>query len=246
MGLGVLSLGLWGCAGSGVSYQGKSQVPVARGEQLDRGGSASVGAHQLGSVSAMCQRSDVAHGFEGATWSEIGCSHALLRAAISQRAAASGASQLVSMECTGRPEVDTELSCTAEAWGPESPAEFEAPNSVRESTSLEGREERAWHVHLESQLDERLIAEHGGEPDPWQPVRPQEVRELAVAGVVDFRLGDLTAYCDPGACDEADLRHGLRAAAGRIGAHSLIGVRCVTQSDGPRCVASVARTPQEK
>jgi hypothetical protein len=71
------------------------------------------------------------------------------------------------------------------------------------------------------------------------------VREVDAARVGERRLGDLTAFCAEG-CSVHGLREGLRAAAGRLGASTLAGVRCIEKDGARRCVASISAPEQEE
>jgi hypothetical protein len=52
-------------------------------------------------------------------------------------------------------------------------------------------------------------------------------------------LGDLSTRCEAG-CTRASARNGLRLAAARMGARTLVDVRCATRDRGWLCVGTAA------
>jgi hypothetical protein len=87
----------------------------------------------------------------------------------------------------------------------------------------------AWRVHVDFWPARGRV----GRP----AIDPRDVAEVSFAQQGHDRLGDLRAQCSSD-CSVSSARAALRAAAGAIGATSLVGVRCI---DGPEpsCVASV-------
>lgn len=237
-----------GCASGAISYRGQSQTPTLTASQLQERATAPENHRLLGEVAASCRRVEVAEGFEAVSWSDLGCSPELLRRAIAQKAAAQGATMLVDSECDGLESSSSGIDCSAQAWankGSDS-ANSGLPEVSPSLVSATGSEriERAWLVYVDSHLTTASGVQRAAAVAT--PISANAVRELAVIGMQDFRLGDLTAYCETGQCDEQDLRGGLRAAAGRVGADALVAVRCFSPSEGPRCVASIARSPTEQ
>jgi len=71
------------------------------------------------------------------------------------------------------------------------------------------------------------------------PLADGEVGEVDFPRAGFTRLGDVRARAD-GPCSLDTLRAALRAAAARVGATSVVDVRCVTTDGSPFCVASLA------
>jgi hypothetical protein len=76
---------------------------------------------------------------------------------------------------------------------------------------------------------------------PRPPVAPEQVAEIDFPRVGQVSLADLRAHCCEEKCSEGSVRMALRAAAARVGATSLVAIRCVRgPDDAPACVASAA------
>jgi hypothetical protein len=232
------------CAANGVTYSGASQPPVLDPARLGSGDEAPPDQHQLGRIGARCTLADAGGGLDGVALSDVGCSTALLQAALRERAARAGGTFLVDLHCA---PAEAELApgsaatCSANVWGLNDPARVAGTEPLRVNVDARGPAaplapafgavEEAWRVRV----------------DYW-PVPGQKVRTPVAAdqvGEIDFprvgftRLGDVRARADE-SCSIDTLRGALRAAAARIGATSVIGVRCIAEGDTQSCVASVA------
>jgi hypothetical protein len=235
--------GLFGCA-PGVSYSGETRPQLVPARALASGDRAPAGQERLGRVSASCESLAVTGAFAGALLSEVSCSLPLLLAALRDHAASVGGTFLLEPRCDadgGSPPL--ELSCEAELWGPVDAAGFVAPETptpinvdalgpAAPGAPAWGSVTEAWQVRLD-------FHPAGG----WRalpPLRPDEVHEVAFARVQERPLGDLVAYCEPGEqCAAASVRAALRAAAARLGASALVGVRCIRESGATRCIGSL-------
>jgi hypothetical protein len=238
------------CAANGVSYSGASQRPVLDPARLGSGDEAPPGQHRLGRLSAKCTLADARGGLDGVALSDVGCSTALLQAALRERAARAGGVFLVDLHCDpAHAELapGSSASCRADVWGLEdrasgdparvagssepSPVNVDAHGPAAPLAPAFGQVEEAWRVFV----------------DYW-PVAGRKARTpvgSAQVGEIDFprvgftRLGDVRARADE-SCSLDTLRGALRAAAARVGATSVVGVRCITEGDTQTCVASVA------
>ena len=72
-----------------------------------------------------------------------------------------------------------------------------------------------------------------------------DVTEFASFPVGNVELGTLRARCSAGVCDADEVRQGLRAAAGGLGASGLVGVRCFVLDRVKTCVATLVATERD-
>jgi hypothetical protein len=233
------------CAANGVSYSGASQPRVLHPAQLGSGDEAPPGQHRLGRLSAKCTLADAGGGLDGVALSDVGCSTALLQAALRDRAARAGGTFLVDLHCAPA-EVElatgSAATCSASIWGPNDPVRVagspeplpvnvDARGPAAPLAPAFGAVEEAWRVFVDYW------------PVPGQnvrtPVGGDQVGEIDFPRVGFTRLGDVRARADE-SCSLDTVRGALRAAAARIGATSVIGVRCIAEGDTQSCVASVA------
>jgi hypothetical protein len=242
---GLLILPAFAACGAGaVHYSGDDQRALLDPEQLGSGDEAPAGLHRLGHVSAGCKLADVSAGFEGVRSSDLACSPAFLRAALRERAAQAGGTFLVDAECD--PEGDAlpagvrRASCSADVWGPREPAARAAAEPPPPAEASWPAASLAPPFH---DIDEAWCALVDYWPAPGATPRPPVAD--AQVGEVDFprvgfaRLGDVRARAD-GSCSTGSLRAALRAAAARVGATSVVDVRCVSSDAAPFCVGSLA------
>jgi hypothetical protein len=243
------SLAVSACAANGVSYSGASRPRVAHPLQLesaDRGPSAQ---ERLGQLSAACTRIDVSDGLDSARSSDVSCSNAFLLAALRDRAAAVGGMTLVDSDC--EPEVEhgkatRHLECSAEVWGPSDGKRADVAEALPLNVDPRGPAAP-------------LAPGYGSVGDAWRVLidywpakgsKPHAAVESAQVVEVDFprvghvALGDLRARAEEGVAEDS-LRSALRAAAARIGATSIVAVRCVAGEGKHICVASVAAPEAE-
>jgi hypothetical protein len=236
------SLAVPACAANGVSYSGASRPRVAHPLQLESGDHGPNGQERLGRLSAACTHIDVSDGLDSARSSDVSCSNEFLLAALRDRAAAAGGTTLVGTSCD--PEVDQgqrNLECSAEVWGPSDPKHAAIAEPLPVNVDPRGpaaplapgygRVGEAWRVLID------YWPAKGGKPRA--AVAPAQVVEVVFPRVGQVGLGDLRARAEEGVAEDT-LRSALRAAAARIGATSIVGVRCVAGEGKQMCVASVA------
>jgi hypothetical protein len=227
-----------------VSYTGDSQRKLLDPGQLESGDQAPSGLRRLGHLAAGCRLAAAGEGLDGVALSDVGCSTALLSAALRERAADAGGTFLVDWRCgpsSGKLAPGDRANCSADVWGPREPATYSSAGEPAPSNAeprgpaaplapVYGSSSEAWRVRLDYW------------PAPGQkarpPVAPEQVSEIDFPRVGFVRLGDVRARAD-GPCSTETLRGALRATAARVGATSVVDVRCIND-DTQFCVASLA------
>jgi hypothetical protein len=233
------------CAPSGVSYSGDSQRKLLDPARLGSGDEAPPGQRRLGHLSAGCRLADIRAGADGVTLSDVGCSTALLQAALRERAANAGGTFLVDLRCDpGHAPLAPggHAQCSADVWGPREPGRYpSAPSPV--PVNVDPRGPAAPLAPAFGAVSEawRVLVDYW--PAPGQkaraPVAPERVSEIDFPRVGFVRLGDVRARADA-SCSKDTLRGAVRAAAARVGATSIVDVRCVAGEDAQLCIASLA------
>ncbi|HTV22754.1 MAG TPA: hypothetical protein VMG12_28890 [Polyangiaceae bacterium] len=240
---GLLILPVFAACGAGaVSYSGASQRASLEPARLGFGDRAPADLHQLGHVTAGCKLADPSGGFEGVRSSDLACSPAFLKAALRERAAKAGGTFLVDLDCDpegdAMPPVTRRASCSADVWG---------PRQEGAAASTPGAGEPPWPPAMSSppfrETDEawRALVDYWPAPGvaARSPLADAQVGEVDFPRAGFARLGDVRARAD-GPCSIDTLRAALRAAAARVGASSVVDVRCVSTDDAPFCIASLA------
>lgn len=249
--LGATALVLAGCMASGAQFSGTREPPRVSAAGLQLGERAPRGLEQLGDVRAECSPLAPDAEIDDVRYSDLSCSRALLDLALREAAADAGGSFLTLPQCEEKHSGErlSWVGCDAEVWASQSAAPAGPVPRVDPAFSPADAAAAAAGVpHLGSVHEAWLIT-----LDFWAApgaVRPAPrgvagVREVDAARVGERRLGDLTAACEEG-CSEHGLREGLRAAAARLGASTLAGVRCIEQETARRCVASISAPEQEE
>lgn len=231
----LLTVAAFGCGGSGVRYSGESRTPRVEPAALAASDGAPPEHQRLGDVSAACTRIDPAGGFDGEHPGDIACSRELLLAGLRERASRAGGSLLVDVAC--EPSADSSarhVECSAQVWASSAPPGTEPaplPTLGGPLTPAFGVVEDYWRVSLD-------FWPADGAPRR-APVGSEQVSEIDFPRSGQVRLGDVRARAKSDV-SAGTLRSALLAVAARIGATSVVGVRCI-EADGERsCVASVA------
>jgi hypothetical protein len=232
------------CASGGVSYTGESQRKLLDPGQLQSGDEAPPGLRRLGHLAAHCRLADASAGLDGVASSDVGCSTALLSAALRERAAEAGGTFLVDHRCDrggGQLAPGDGATCSADAWGPREPATYSSASDLG-PFNVDARAPAAPFAPAYGSASEawRVLLDYW--PAPGQKARPpvaaEQVSEIDFPRVGFVRLGDVRARAH-GPCSSESLRGALRVAAARVGATSVVDVRCVTD-ETQFCVASLA------
>lgn len=238
---GALLLLPLGCGAGAVDYTGDVRAPVSEPASIALAEQAPAGFERLGSVDAGCDAVEPGSELDGVKLADLGCSRALLVAALQDEAASVGGALLVGTSCSsGRRSLD----CRAEVWGPASgvkpaPSEVLPVNVDRLGPGAAGAPPRgsvadAWRIRVEAWPRSAAKGSATREPTP-----PERVEELALPSMAQVPIGDVRASCDEG-CSSASVREALRLAAAHIGAASVVGIRCIQDGAGVSCVGSAA------
>jgi hypothetical protein len=233
-----------------VRYSGTTQHKVLDPARLGSGDAGPPGLHRLGQLSAGCRLADVRDGLDGVALSDVGCSTELLSAALRERAADVGGTFLVDLRCDPDSRALTpgrRAKCSADVWGPrevtrEASAAEPAPMSVQPAgVDPRGPAAPLAPAYGSVSFAWRVLVDYWPAPgrDARAPVGPEQVAEVDFPRVGFVRLGDVRARADA-TCSVDTLRGAVRAAAARIGATSVVDVRCVASDDARFCVASLA------
>jgi len=236
--IGVRAIGalaLTGCMASGVHFAGTPQPPVATADAVEVGAHAPPELHRLGGLSVECSPLAPDEDVAGVRASDLSCSSEFLRAALREAAAAAGGTFLLVPECDDkrRGGRTSWLACAAEVFGPVDAKPAPAPAAAGSLGSLR----EAWHISVDFW------------PAPGRqraaPRAAESVAEVDFPRVGQLRLGDLSATC-PAGCAPGSLRRGLRAAAGWLGATTLVDVRCIQQGRASSCTASISSPERDE
>jgi hypothetical protein len=249
--LGATALVLAGCLGSGAQFAGKRQPARVSAGEVQLGERAPEGLQQLGDASAECSPLAPDAEIDDVRYSDLSCSQALLGLALREVAADAGGSFLTTPQCEEKHSGErvSWVGCEAEVWAPTTAA---PPGPIRAAAPAFSRADATaagvGAPHLGSVHEAwRISLDFWAAPGVSRPRAHDaaSVREVDTARVGERRLGDLTASCDEG-CTVHGLREGLRAAAARLGAATLVGVRCIEQEAARRCVASISAPEREE
>jgi hypothetical protein len=236
------------CAAGGVQYSGTTQRKVLDPGRLGSGDKGPPGLRRLGQLTAGCRLADVRDGLDGVALSDVGCSTELLSAALRERAADAGGTFLIDLRCDPDSRAlapGRRATCSADVWGPRDPSDeaMAAEPTTSDPGSLDPRGPAAPLAPAYGSVSEawRVLVDYW--PAPGQTARasvaPEQVAEIDFPRVGFVRLGDVRVRADE-TCSIDTLRGAVRAAAARIGATSVVDVRCVASDEARLCVASVA------
>lgn len=249
--LGATALVLAGCMASGARFSGTRQPARVSAAGLQIGEHPPRGLKHLGGASAECSPLPPDSELDGVRYSDLSCSRALLDLALREAAAEAGGSFLTTPRCEDRRSGEqlTWVGCDAQVWAPEAEAPagpvprldpaFSRADAAAAAAGIPhlGSVHEAWRITLD------FWAAPGVARAAARDVG--SVREVDAARVGERRLGDLAAACAEG-CSVHGLREALRAAAARLGATTLAGVRCIEQDEARRCVASISAPEHEE
>jgi hypothetical protein len=192
----------------------------------------------IGRVVASCCSLGGFQATDGEPLASFDCGRARLERVLAERAGDDGGDLLVGTSCGRDGSV---LRCSATGARPEEPR---MRNGAPDSDPGPVPGARAIGRWDEPRASASLVIRVDFEPSVGRFERrgraAAEVAEVAQLPVSHRALGTLTTRCDEDECELRELRHGLRVAAGGLGASDLVGVRCFGRNDVRECVASVA------
>jgi hypothetical protein len=237
-------------------FAGRSEPPIADATRVGDEPVVPQDYEELGRVSADCTLLEPRGELDRAWLSDVDCSVSRLVLAMREAAAAAGGELLVGRECRSGVPRDTDegretrIRCRAGVARPLDDTLARRPLRARETTAstLPGVDARtaaaldeptgtaAWRIQIDF------------EPAKGAPQRAARradyVNELSVMPVSHVPLGDVIARCD-GKCSEAEVRAGVRVAAGRLGASDVVAVRCINEHTGLMCAGTAATTERD-
>jgi hypothetical protein len=192
----------------------------------------------IGRVVASCSSLGGFQATDGEPLASFDCGRARLERVLAEEAGDAGGDLLVGTSCGRDASV---LRCSATAARPEEPrARIEPPDSDRGPVPGARAIGRWDEPRASASLVIRVDFEPSVERFERRGRAAADVAEVAQLPVSHRELGMLTTRCDEDECELRELRHGLRVAAGGLGASDLVGVRCFGRNDVRECVASVA------
>lgn len=200
------------------------------------------GYEEVGRVVASCSPLEGFQPTDGELLASFDCNSARLERVLAERASEAFAEMLVGARCGRDGSVlrcsavaarsSGESASTARRVEPSDPGPVPGPAAI----------ERWDEPRASTALVIRVDFEPSVERFERKKLRASDVAEVAALPVSHRELGILTTRCAADECELRELRHGLRIAAGGLGASDLVGVRCFGRGDERECVANLAAT----
>lgn len=207
-----------------VEFQGHPAERVVAPESVLEASALPRGAERLGRLFVRCRPVDAAESFSERTLLDVDCSEVRLRRLLREAASEHGGDVLAELSC----QRGGALSCRATLARRGSRAAVAPSSPAAAAADVQGELAARVLVSYELRSAER----------PRAAVAEGNVRELSNLGPAQMLVGNLEIRCE--ACGELSARDALRIAAGRLGASDVVGVRCVSQGDGQRCLGEAA------
>jgi hypothetical protein len=248
VGLGIASLVAAGCATqSPISYAGRTEAVIVPARGVSEAPALPSGYERLGELRGRCVLTTGFRAIDDELLSDVDCSERRLSRGLFEAAAEAGGDLLVDRQCASRSLDDrrTEIFCRAGVARPTADLLATRGLSTRPAPAAE---RPAPGPEAVEHLDEPSVSATFGvrvaftpkvRGFSFPPRRADLVHELAVLPATHRALGDLVTRCERD-CSQGDLRFALYAAAGRLGATEVVGVRCFSESAGSACVATAA------
>ena len=233
----VVGFSALACAGPrpAVRYDGSEEQSLVKPHEIEVVASLPEGYDVLGDISARCTRDDSLRELDGAWLSDVDCSERRLRQALREKAADAGGELLVGLSCGSRPArgaVDVRCKADVARPGDDLLAERElARRNVPPPVEPGPPASEAWRIRVHFRQNPGIEAR--------RPRRPEDIREVPDFPVSHVRLGDVVTDCEE-ACSFDAVRHGVLAAAARMGATDVVDVRCAERGQGWICSGTAA------
>jgi len=251
-GLGVVALMAAGCATqSPIAYAGRTETVIVPSRDVTEAPAVPSGYESLGELRGRCVLTAGFRAIDDELLSDVDCSERRLSRGLAEAAADAGGDLLVDRQCASRSLGDrrTEIFCRA---GVARPTEELLATRALSPQRASVQDRPAPGPDAVERLDEPSVSATFGirvaftpkvRSFSFPPRRADLVHELSVLPVTHRVLGDLMTRCER-ACSFGDLRFALYAAAGRLGATEVVGVRCFVEPAGSACVATAAAPEQ--
>jgi hypothetical protein len=231
-----------------VAYSGDSEPVIVAPEDVAEASALPSGYEQIGELRGRCILTPGFRSIEDEPLSDVDCSERRLNRAFDEAAAEAGGDLLIERRCASRSlgkQGQIEIFCRAGVARPEQ--ERLRERALSKAPPRAGRLPAPGPAAVE-RLDEPSISATFGvrvaftprvREFSFPPRRADLVHHRSVLPVSHRALGDLVTRCEEG-CSFDDLRFALYAAAGRLGATDVVGVRCFSEHAGSACVATAA------
>jgi hypothetical protein len=221
-----VALAASGCGRSArpVEFQGHPAEPVVAPEAVLEASALPRGAERLGRLFVRCHPVDGAESFSERTLLDVDCSEVRLRRLLREAASEHGGDVLAELSC----QQGSTLTCRATLARSGSHAAAAPPSAGASGADVHGELAARVLVSYELRSAER----------PRSALAEDNVRELSNLSPAQISVGNLEIRCE--ACSELSARDALRIAAGRLGASDVVGVRCVSEGEGQRCLGEAA------
>lgn len=230
-----------GC-GSGLrqatQFEGEASPSLVEPEQIGEAPDTPTQHVSLGKVSAQCTLVEGVRRLEKEWLSDVDCSVSRLTRALQERAADVGGTLLTGRYCyssvvsADEDERRTRVRCEAGVARPTKDALW-AKNAKLADTppNPDPPASESWRIKV------AYKPAYGVTPRPAR--RWDLVEEHVQRPISHVRLGDVVTRCERG-CSRQAAHHGLLAAAGRMGAHAIVGTSCVKRRKGWLCTAEAS------
>ncbi len=229
-----------GCAGSlraASEFDGESAHQRVQPEQVSEIAGLPYEHEVLGEATTHCDLIEGTRTLQKEWLSDVDCSVTRLTRALKERASWVGADKLVGKVCHSRPPTaddgprTTRIWCRATLARASDDASWRGDRDVLADETPWHSASEGWRVRVRFTPSKKVA---------WRPARrPDLVNEVAVMPLSHIRIGDVVTHCDRG-CSEAAVRAGVREAAGRMGAHSVVEVHCTARGEGFECTGIAA------
>ncbi len=209
-----------------VTFEGRPQAGLSAQAEVFETSLLPRTASPLGRLSARCIPVDVHEGFSEQPLFNVDCTESRLRSLLHQAARDNGGDVLSEIGC----HHDSGISCEARLGRLDPEARLPALVAVPPSFAEYASDSRVSFVPALARISRD--ARSG-----------DSVGDRPLSSPSHIVLGELEATCS--GCSEALTRDALRAAAGRLGASDVVGVRCASDGRGYRCLGQAAAPQSE-
>lgn len=228
----------WSCLGGCAS----ERAVIASPANIERSETVPAGYVSLGTARAHCRPLPAWGPLYGEPLRNFDCSTARIRRTLAEQASRAGGTLLAFESC----EADAKggRNCSATIARPER-ANAAAPGRVGVSSGEVWDPSDAPRADAIEVIRIDLDLDPAAERFARRARTASDVAEPALLPVSHVELGELRARCDADECADAELRLGLRLAAGSLGASDLVNVACHALDGERSCAGTLATTERD-